>query len=328
MDKYQDVVVDPGIKDKRLLAIETELASPLKVMTREGNTLSPVLRQAWDGRKTSPNPTKNSPLQSTAPHVSLIAHVTADELRHCLEETETANGFGNRFLWVLAKRSKELPHGGDLVDLDAFLPRLSAAVSDARRAPELRRDAAANRLWERVYSRLSAGRPGMWGGMTARAEAQTLRLSGLYALADASPVITPTHLTAALELWRYCFESAAYLFGDRIGHPVADAILAKLRRDAPASVTKSEISALFNRNQPASRIDEGLALLVDYRLAKTDHDRAGTGRPVERWFYAGDEINELNEITQPSGEDGSFNSSISSPADPKPNRERARHERL
>ena len=47
---YEDVIEDSGVSDKRLLAIETEFASPLKVMMRDGNTLSPVLRQAWDGQ--------------------------------------------------------------------------------------------------------------------------------------------------------------------------------------------------------------------------------------------------------------------------------------
>lgn len=37
-----------GAQDKRLLVMESELASPLKVMAREGNTLSAVVRNAWD----------------------------------------------------------------------------------------------------------------------------------------------------------------------------------------------------------------------------------------------------------------------------------------
>jgi hypothetical protein len=46
--RYEDVMVDAGISDKRLLVIESEFASTLRVMSREGNTLSPVIRQAWD----------------------------------------------------------------------------------------------------------------------------------------------------------------------------------------------------------------------------------------------------------------------------------------
>ncbi len=41
---------DPGTKDPRLLVVEAEFASVLKAIARDINTLSPVLRSAWDGR--------------------------------------------------------------------------------------------------------------------------------------------------------------------------------------------------------------------------------------------------------------------------------------
>jgi hypothetical protein len=48
---YQDVEVDPGFADKRLLAEEGEFAQCLKVIQREGNTLSPVNRRAASMRR-------------------------------------------------------------------------------------------------------------------------------------------------------------------------------------------------------------------------------------------------------------------------------------
>lgn len=71
--------IDPGVTDKRLLIVESEFASTLSVMDRPGNTLSPILRNAWDGR-TLETLTKNSPLKATNPHVSIIAHITDNEL--------------------------------------------------------------------------------------------------------------------------------------------------------------------------------------------------------------------------------------------------------
>ena len=38
-------VLDPGVEDKRLMVVEGEFAGPLRTMTREGNTLSVVIRQ-------------------------------------------------------------------------------------------------------------------------------------------------------------------------------------------------------------------------------------------------------------------------------------------
>lgn len=45
---YEKVATDPGVSDKRLLVIEEEFVRVLASMGRESNTLSAVLRQAWD----------------------------------------------------------------------------------------------------------------------------------------------------------------------------------------------------------------------------------------------------------------------------------------
>jgi hypothetical protein len=63
---YQTVIADKGVADKRLLVIEPEFASVLRVAGRDGNTLSTVYRQAWDsGLLRVLN--KNSPVKATAP---------------------------------------------------------------------------------------------------------------------------------------------------------------------------------------------------------------------------------------------------------------------
>src|SRR5262249_53961795 len=112
-----DEVIDPGVVDKRLLVVESEFASPLCVMKREGNTLSSLLRLAWETGSLR-SMTKNSPARATGAHISVIGHITRTELCRHLDETETANGFGNRILWVCARRSKVLPEGGSLEKVD------------------------------------------------------------------------------------------------------------------------------------------------------------------------------------------------------------------
>jgi hypothetical protein len=109
--KGETAVLDEGVEDKRLLVLEAELAGVLKVMSREGNTLSPVIRQAWDDGALQ-TLTKNSPMKATSAHVSMVGHITKAELLRHFTETEAANGFANRFIWLLVKRSKILPFGG------------------------------------------------------------------------------------------------------------------------------------------------------------------------------------------------------------------------
>lgn len=286
---YQLVVEDAGVGDKRLLVVESELASTLKVMSREGNTLSPVIRQAWDGEILR-TLTKTSAAKATESHIAIIGHITRDELRRHLSATEAANGFGNRFIWVFAKRSRLLPDGGHPLALEASARQLREAVQFAGGVTELRRDDEARTLWHGIYARLSAGRPGMLGAMTARGEAQVMRLACLYALADRSAVICAAHLRAALELWRYCFDSARYLFGGSLGDPVADEILRALAREWPGSLSRREIlHNVLGRNVPAREMNRALTLLEESQLASHEDDRSSEGRPAERWFAVGTE---------------------------------------
>jgi hypothetical protein len=274
-------LVDEGIRDKRLMVVEPELASVLKVMAREGNTLSPVVRQAWDDGFLR-SMVKNAPAKATEAHVSILGHITKAELLRYLNDTEMANGFANRFLWVCTKRAQVLPEGGGLPDYDRLVPRLQAMLLQARQIGEVARDDESKALWADVYPGLSEGRPGLQGAVTARAEAQALRLMALYAVLDGSTVIRKQHLFAALAVWDYCAASAAYIFGDALGDPVADQIFQALRQ-APDGLTRTAISNLLGRNLPASRIVLALALLARAGWARPEPQETG-GRNAERWY--------------------------------------------
>jgi hypothetical protein len=191
--KDEEVVLDPGEPDKRLMVVEGELAGVLKVMAREGNTLSPVVRQAWDGDRLR-TMTKNSPTKSTGAHVSVIGHVTKAELLRHLGETEAANGFANRFLWLMVRRSKELPFGGEWETPASLVRRLDSAVRFARSPRVVRWGPSARGQWTEIYGPLSEGKPGLFGAVTGRAEAQALRLAALYAVMDESEAIEREHL--------------------------------------------------------------------------------------------------------------------------------------
>jgi hypothetical protein len=90
MGGYETEIADAGIDDKRLSAMEGEFANVLKVMSREGNTLSPVIRSAWDSGNLR-SMTKNSEARATDAHISITGHITRDELRRLLTETESVN---------------------------------------------------------------------------------------------------------------------------------------------------------------------------------------------------------------------------------------------
>ncbi len=285
---YQLVTVDGGADDKRLLVVEPEFASTLRVLGREGNTLSPQTRQAWD-TGTLRVLTKNSPVQATGAHISIIGHITRDELRRYLSTTEAGNGFANRFLWFCVQRSKFLPEGGELhkVDFEPLIRRLSQAVSFAQTVGEMRRDEEARELWSKVYRELSEGKAGLVGSVTSRAEAQVMRLACLYALLDCSQTIRTVHLQAAVALWEYCEASAEFIFGDSLGNTLADEILQALR-ESPFGMTRTQIRDLFKRNRTARNIAAALSQLEQDGLACPLVEAPdGPGRPTERWVIFG-----------------------------------------
>ena len=200
----EEIVEDEGVSDKRLLVMEGELASTLKVMSRDGNTLSPIIRQAWDDGRLQVM-TRNNPMKATDAHVSIIGHITKDELLRHLNQTETANGFANRFIWLLVRRSKIPPYGGKWHKVGTYplVMRLTRAVKLGQSVGEITWGESAKGIWGEVYGPLSEGEPGLFGAVTGRAEAQVVRLASIYAVMDESETIEKGHLMAALALWDY-----------------------------------------------------------------------------------------------------------------------------
>jgi len=282
----QEVVSDLGEKDKRLMVRESEFARVLQVAERETNTLSAIIRDAWDTGKLQ-TLTKNQAAYATGAHISIIGHITKNELRKLLTDTATANGFANRFFWVLTKRSKLLPGAGalEIEDLQDIIERLRLALEVARDVTRIERDQEARQLWWKLYPRLTWDRLGLWGSVTSRAEAQTLRLSCIYALLDSLPIVKKAHLSAAYAVWRYCEDSARYVFGDSTGHVIVDEILRELR-ETPEGMTRTEIREHFKRNRSSAQTDTALGEVKDAGVARFEEALAGNNhrRPTVRWF--------------------------------------------
>ncbi len=273
---------DPGITDQRLLVIEPEFASVLRATAREISTLSPTLRSAWDGRPLAIL-TRTSPARATQAHISVIGHITQDELRRHTSSIELANGYLNRILIIACRRQRLLPEGGhhDPLAGTGLTRLLAATLKHAQTAGQIRLDDAARELWHHAYRQLARSVPGVLGQITARAEAHTIRLALLYALADGQRQITPPHLNAALALHDYATRSAAWALNGATGQPLAEQIHAALQ-DSPAGLTRSQISDTLKHNQPASQIDHALHALQAAGRATVTQIATG-GRPAQLW---------------------------------------------
>jgi hypothetical protein len=290
--KRETVQVDAGVQDKRLLVVETEFSRALKAMNRDNNTLSDVLRLAFDTGNLS-TMARNRPTRATAAHVSMLAHTTPADVQRHLSDTDSANGFANRFLWVAVRQSKSLPDGGELhtVNWAPIARRLAEVMESAKRVDRMARDPIAAAMWRGVYEELNAPRPGLLGSVLTRAAPLTMRLACLFALLDGSAEVGPPHLMAALALWEYCEDSARYVFGNRLGNPDAEKLLAALK-DKPEGLTQRDIMVdVFKRNKTTAAVAAMLSELLTCGLIHRKSDNQTGGRPAKRW-YAGRPKNE------------------------------------
>lgn len=273
---------DPGVTDKRLVLIEEEFATVLRLMGDRQSILSQQYRLAFDTGNLW-NLTKIAPERATNAHVTLIGTITKEELLRNITDTELANGFANRLLFCCVERQHLLPDGGHppYKTLKPHIDELRANLKKARAFGQMARDGETNAIWHAIYGPLSEGGSGLLGAVTGRAEVQVLRLSIEYATQDGSEVIRAEHLLAALAMWEYCEASAVSIFGDRTGNRVADRILAAARREG--KMTGDDIyTGLFHGHVRKEVIDRALAELL--RLGLVIQTKETTeGRPITWW---------------------------------------------
>lgn len=271
--------------DHRALVRESELGRLLTIMAREGSTLSATLRDAWDGGPLGRFLAREDALVLWH-HVGLLGHITPVELREKLTSVDAANGFGNRFLWLAVRGGAPVPFPKDpRAAVAPFLPELRAALEAAQAPRELTWTPAAAALWEALYAGLrDRPRLGLAGTLTARAEAQLVRLALVYALLDRASAVDVVHLEAAQAVWEYAGRSAVHVFGESTGNRHADLVLRLLRAEGEADrqTIKNETGLRFGAD-----LDAIEALLVSAGLAELGgapraDGRAGRPRRVLR----------------------------------------------
>jgi len=273
------------VQEKRLLVHQSEFATTLKVMGREGNTLSDTVRAAWDCSLLA-TMTK-LPVVARGGYISIVAHITPHELRRFLNPVEASNGFANRFLFAMTKRSKFLPEGSGTVPYSTeTLPPLRQAIEFARQhKDEVMRDRDARDLWALVYPRLLEGKPDPLGKIVTRGAPHVLRLSLMYAALDLSPRVTVPQLKAALAVWKYCEESAEYIFTESSGDSLVDKILAVITEAGKAGINQTGLRRALSNHVTAQTLKTELSSLIADRVIdafekpSSDDPDVITGRP-------------------------------------------------
>lgn len=277
-------IVDEGVKDKRLPVVEPEFGRVLSTKERSGNTLTAIMRDAWDRGQTLGALTK-TPYKATGAHISIYGNITESDLRENMTGVDTMNGFANRIAWFVVTRARvaaRLPIMSDELFID-LVGRIQSALAFARTAGEIDFTSEAWPLWERAYARFAQRSSGLVESLTARGDPITLRLALIYALLDECDAIHPVHLKAALAVWSHAHASVQYLFGTLTGNPIADRILALLRDGI--QMTQTDISNALGTHVKAASMASAIhhlkqtGRIVEERLRPA----GGTGRTATRY---------------------------------------------
>ena len=235
-----------GVDDKRLFVIEEEFGNALKQGQREGNTLSPTLRRAWDGGTLAPM-TKNNKLTATGAHINILGHITHCELKILMSESDIYNGLANRFLWCCVRRTQKIaiPLPMDDSKTQALAVRLADAMRFNMTESEVTLSSQAVAYWTVKYHEISRDETGIVNTVTARAETYVLRVALLFALLDCKNVIDKHHIIAACHLVEFCRVSVAYIFSvpSLETGTDADRLLNALNGK---DMSQSDISKLYN----------------------------------------------------------------------------------
>jgi hypothetical protein len=273
--------VDPGVSDKRLLVIKSELGAPLRAAQRDGNTLSAILRMAWDSGDIAPL-TKSNRIKTSGAHISIIGHITREELTQVLRFSEVWNGFANRVLWFCVRRDKRVPFPEPMPPetIETLARSVRAILDKSAGVDHIEWSPEAKAKWEALYEEISVDKAGAFDAVTQRAEAQVWRLAMIYALIDSSRTIQPEHLFSAVAVWEHAKASAKLIFGGVSESPHKTKLLEFLR-GGPR--TQTEINGMFGGHLKGPKL---AALLKDVQSSgEIESERRMTeGRPTTVWF--------------------------------------------
>lgn len=301
-------VTDPGIEDKRLFVLDEEFAAALQCTKREGNTLSAVIRTLYDSGDCEPL-TKGNPIKATGAHVGISTHITVGELTKLLTATEQINGFGNRFLWVLAKRQKivPFPEGIPQKIIGELTTHIGATVEHAHQVGQFLLSTKAKILWGNRYYDLSNATPGRAGQLVSRGEVMVLRLALIYAIIAKHDAIETDDLIAGLAFWDYCHQSALFLFDGKEDAPkLAKRILELL---ADGDMTKTEMHNALNRNIKADELDQITEYLQNVgSITSATITSEGAKKPTTVFSLAPVRSYELDELKREKDNDLAINS--------------------
>lgn len=308
-----EAIKDPGDEeddkawvDKRLLITESEYANVLTQDQRGGNTLSVVLRDAYDG-KTLSNLTVTSRV-ATSPHISIIGHITPGELLgHKSFLSQSVNGGLNRNLIFFARREQTTPTPRQYTpeEAESLSQWLAERIYRARdqsssdnfqvklKDREMVMSDPAKAVITKEYHRRESEQdamPELLANLVSRHRVFVRRLSAIFALMDGTDTIEAEHVRQAYCWLDYSMDSIRYLLSTARQEAEQEEVISLadtvydflLTHNNGEGASGTEISrTLFSGNKKAKDITPALKALIDStppRVEQYQPEKKGRGK--------------------------------------------------
>lgn len=211
------------------LVFEEEYATLMAARTRDGSTLDPRMRQAFDGGPLSNRRSGETKTVMPPYWLPALIGITPVELRHRLEPGALQSGSANRWLYLPVVRRDVMPTNA----APAFSYSNRQAILDAHRAAQripalLEVEPAVTRMLAEYADFLPSVAFGVGRDLTRRLGIIAFRVALTHALVERATHVTIEYLQRALELAEYARRGIAWVFGDTIGNPDADLLFRHL----------------------------------------------------------------------------------------------------
>lgn len=304
----------PAVQDKRLYVIESEFSNVLHQTRREGNTLSPALRDLWDGGCLKPA-TKSSRVGVAEPHVCISAGITPSELRSLISNRELLNGFANRFIIIWAERTRVIPFPEpthvDIIEL--LVTRIIDTVefSEGNQGANVQSKLMTlSPSAKKLYADLYVGELGKQANneilntLLERRAPVLLRIAMILAATDLTHEIQERHIHAATAWIRYWSDSVEYIFtasDNEDGSIESSETAVKIMQYLTARVDASRTdltTECFGGHVSKQKIDLALDRLLSSApptvLMTTIPRKSGPGSPTKRYRLAANSASGAN----------------------------------
>lgn len=309
------------VPDKRILIKEPEFGNVLNMAQRQGNTLSHVLRNGYDGKTIKPL-TKRDKVCVTHPFFCMIGNITPQELaEHNRSSVMSSNGMLNRtmMIWTRVERRQPIPEAIPQDQIDWIASELTDSVMFARNhsfethwkklsaiAQPVVLGESARTLWiDRYDSLVNLPDCNLVKTLCRRHRLHTLILASVFALLDKTRVIEVGHLESALAWFRYSRDSVVYSYRtfssqesaasvNALSHDILQ-VIASSEQDH-GFCTCSDIYHWYHNKLSKELLHKSLNLLITHippLIQQLQHART-RGRPVQRFVLSKEGWSRLN----------------------------------